>query len=298
MAQRFDRGVLRKPTKLENGFIRADAFVTRIGVFEYLNSDGSKHHELRHPKEVFAKDSLATLCMLPVTHEHPTELLTADNAKDFTVGSTGERPEQDGRFIRTVVQINSAPAIRDVLTGTRRELSCGYLCDKDNSPGITIGIPGIPDGIKYDAIQKNIRYNHVAITEKGRAGPEVSLPRFDSLDVDTSIMVIDSDYFETDGRTPEGAKPMETEIVTIDGVQYDISKPAAQAYRKSVAINDGKSKEMTDRLDEQTAIADGLKEQIADMKKKLDEMEEKMKEEMSRDSISKIVKLHDALPIS
>jgi hypothetical protein len=50
------------------------------------------------------------------------------------------------------------------------ELSCGYTCDVDHTPGTY-------NGEKYDAIQKNIRYNHVALGAKdfGRAGSEVKL---------------------------------------------------------------------------------------------------------------------------
>lgn len=45
-----------------------------------------------------------------------------------------------------------------------RELSCGYTLDLDETSGVT------PDGEHYDAVQRNIRYNHLAIVHRGRAG--------------------------------------------------------------------------------------------------------------------------------
>lgn len=53
--------------------------------------------------------------------------------------------------------------------------------DVFRSPGVTSGIDGIPDGLHYDVIQRNIRGNHVALVDKGRAG-ETACLRMDSAD--------------------------------------------------------------------------------------------------------------------
>jgi hypothetical protein len=45
-----------------------------------------------------------------------------------------------------------------------RELSCGYTLNLDETPGTT------PTGEHYDAIQRDIVYNHIAIVPHGRAG--------------------------------------------------------------------------------------------------------------------------------
>ncbi|MCX7015414.1 MAG: alpha/beta hydrolase fold domain-containing protein, partial [Candidatus Sumerlaeota bacterium] len=47
-------------------------------------------------------------------------------------------------------------------------LSCGYTCDLEHTPGNWMGI-------KYDAIQRNIRYNHMAVVKAGRAGDAAKL---------------------------------------------------------------------------------------------------------------------------
>lgn len=49
-----------------------------------------------------------------------------------------------------------------------RELSLGYSLDLDETPGVWNGQP-------YDAIQRNIRINHLALVEKARAGEQARL---------------------------------------------------------------------------------------------------------------------------
>ncbi len=286
MPQRFDAGLLKKPERLDNGFLRADAFVTRVGVFRYVNADGTIRRELRLPDEVFSEKSLATLSMLPVTNEHPAGMVTADNARDLAVGSTGERAEQDGRFVRTKVQVTDGGVIQAVINGTRRELSCGYLCTKDATPGTTQGIPGVPDGEPYDVIQRDIRYNHLAVTERGRAGPEVSIPRMDGLDEDTAVMVLD-DHPTRDKQHGE----LKMETITIDGVNYEVSTQAAQAIRKMIASHDSAVAELKKDLDVMTASADSAKEELDAEKKKREELEKKHDAAVAPEVIKDAVKV-------
>ena len=57
-------------------------------------------------------------------------------------------------------------AIDAIEDGSFRELSCAYRYDPDFTPGSYEGTP-------YDFIMRNIRGNHVALVEEGRAGPDV-----------------------------------------------------------------------------------------------------------------------------
>jgi hypothetical protein len=122
MAIRFDRiGHLKKPERTAAGFLRSDAFVTRVGVFRYLNADGSIRRELRLPEEVFSPESLATLDLVPVTREHPPRLVTDDNARDYQVGTTGQGAEQNDRFVKTTTSTATSDATcRADIPATRR----------------------------------------------------------------------------------------------------------------------------------------------------------------------------------
>jgi len=166
--RRYDTGELKAPTATPNGWLRADAFVTRAGVFVYRNPDGSERRELRHPDDVFAPESLATLAMAPVTDGHPSVMLDATNARSLSVGHLGERIDRDETLVRASILLVDAPAIDAVRGGARRELSCGYDAD-------VVEEAGVFDGEPYTHRQRAIEYNHVAIVPVGRAGPLVRM---------------------------------------------------------------------------------------------------------------------------
>lgn len=178
-AFRGDRGLLSRPRMLSNGFMQSDAFFTRVGVFAYRNTDGSTRRELRLPEEVFKGDSLETFKMATVTLGHPPEPVTAKNARQYQVGTTGQDVRRDSDKMRGTIMVSDEAAIRAMKAGVR-EISNGYFCDLEMTPGVTKGIEGVEDGLSYDCIQRNIEGNHVAIVERGRAGPEVAA-RVDSV---------------------------------------------------------------------------------------------------------------------
>lgn len=169
MAQRLDKGALRPATRRTDGTVIVDARPTRAGVFEYLDMTGAVLREYRPTSEVFKATSLDTLNLRPVTNNHPATMVTAANARQVTVGTTGQDTRRDDSFIATSLVVYDAEAIADMEAG-KLELSCGYECDLEPTPGI---VPTHePDaGKHYDMVQRNIRYNHVAIVDRGRAGP-------------------------------------------------------------------------------------------------------------------------------
>ena len=56
MAKRFDVMRMDKMSVTPQGYIRADAYATRAGVFSYQYADGTVIRELRHPDDVFYED--------------------------------------------------------------------------------------------------------------------------------------------------------------------------------------------------------------------------------------------------
>lgn len=148
---------------MADGRLRVDGHLTRSGVFVYRNPDGTQRREYRPPAEVFHADSLSSFAMLPVTNDHPDGLLSAANIRQHAVGWTGETVRQDDDHVAAPLMIVDAGVIGAVESG-KQELSCGYECDLKETPGMT------PDGQRYDAVQTNIRGNHVAIVAVGRAG--------------------------------------------------------------------------------------------------------------------------------
>jgi hypothetical protein len=168
IVRRFDRGQFAKATKTPQGFLRVDARVSRTGILEYQQPDGTIRRELRLPEDVFHPDSMGSLKSAPITLDHPGERVTAENAKRYAVGLTGEAVEKDGDFVKTSLLVTDADAIRAIEGGDKRECSVGYDVELDPTPGIYKGQP-------FDAIQRSIKANHLALVSRGRAGPDVRI---------------------------------------------------------------------------------------------------------------------------
>lgn len=148
---------------MDDGRIRVDALLTRSGVFTYLNPDGSERREYRPPEEVFNTDSISSAEGIPVTDDHPVDMLDAKNARRHAAGALMGTPRQDGNYLSGPLTIYDESLIKKMDSG-KIETSCGYRCEIVKSPGVS------PDGERYDVIQRKIRYNHVAIVDVGRAG--------------------------------------------------------------------------------------------------------------------------------
>lgn len=244
--RRYDTGELKSPTAMPNGWLRADAFVTRAGVFVYRNPDGSERRELRHPDDVFAAESLATLAMAPVTDGHPATMLDASNARSLSVGHLGERIDRDETLVRAAILLVDAPAIDAVRSGARRELSCGYDAD-------VIEEAGVFDGEPYTHRQRAIEYNHVAIVPAGRAGPLVRM-RIDGEErlvapTDGAVQVraarVDSKpgvQITPSAATPaKGDKAMGMTKVRRDSVTIELEEGQAQALEMLLAQLEAKA---------------------------------------------------------
>ncbi len=150
------------------GGLLVDASLTRTGVFPYRAADGSVRRELRPPEEVFARDSLDSYKGAPVTVGHPGRV-GPGNWKDHAVGHLDE-VHRNGDFVDGPVRLQHQDAIEHAASDKLREISMGYTCDLDPTPGVY-------QGQKYDAVQRNIRINHAALLPagEGRMGPDARL---------------------------------------------------------------------------------------------------------------------------
>lgn len=173
MAFRLDRSTLNPPTRRADGSVVYEGALTRSGVFEYRNADGSIRREWRPPAEVGRADSLKSLQLVHVCDDHPA---ARGQAKDRSVGAVGDNVRFDGRLVTAAVMVRDDGVNAKIAHG-KSELSCGYDVKLIETPGVT------PEGERYDAIQTDIVYEHVAIVSKGRAGSEVRL-RLDALEAD------------------------------------------------------------------------------------------------------------------
>lgn len=245
---RIDKNPLPKVYRTSEGYIKGTAIVTRTGIFKYVDNQGNIRLELRHPEDVLEEDSLESLKQIPITVEHPTVLVDSSNVKQLGVGLTGETVKIDGENIKTTVTITAIEGVEAINSG-KEELSLGYTLDLEEEEGIYNGQP-------YTHRQKNIRYNHLAIVERGRAGANARL-NFDSFECG---MIVDENI--THERENMAYK------INIDNVDVEVNEAVKKAYDSLNA-----------RIDSATAEAEALKA-------KLDEKEEELKKakEINSDS--------------
>ena len=162
--QRYDSIPLGETYFTPEGYLIDHPILTRVGIFEYKNPDGSIRRELRLPEEVVAPESLASYKGKPVILTHEAGMIDSDNVQQEQIGTILSEGTQDGDNVRAQIIIHDARKLDYGL----RELSLGYSLDLEEVPGEWQGQP-------YDAIQRNIRVNHLALVEKARAGDSARL---------------------------------------------------------------------------------------------------------------------------
>jgi len=176
-----------------------EATFARDGVLEYRSDNGIRR-ELRLPEE--NQRALVSFGLAPVTIEHPPVLLTEDNSEQYRKGvSLQDIQYGKGGFVKGVVALMDSAAIDYAENGGGAEISAGYVCDIDPTPGVW-------RGQHYDCVQRNLTVNHLALTKRGRAGPDVRL-HLDSANTDFAYQV-----------HPPTEKRMAT--LRLDSVEYEV----------------------------------------------------------------------------
>ena len=219
--QRYDSIPLGETYFTPEGYLIDHPILTRVGIFEYKNPDGSIRRELRLPEEVFAPESLASYKGKPVILTHEAGMVDSDNVQQEQIGTILSEGTQDGDNVRAQIIIHDARKLDYGL----RELSLGYSLDLEEVPGEWQGQP-------YDAIQRNIRVNHLALVEKARAGDSARL-NIDGEDTQQNQKGGNTMSKRKDGLTPEEIAQLVEEYKKrkeqrMQGQQPD-NQPAADA---------------------------------------------------------------------
>lgn len=242
-----DRLTIDRSHRTSDGYLRVHAKAARSGIQDYLGREvdpEGKHFAAdqivkvyRPPEEVFDKASIASFIGKPVTDDHPTEAVTAKNWRDHSRGVIGGAAK-DGEWLGFDLALMDGETITKV-DGGKCELSGGYACDLAIEDGKT------PAGDAYQAVQRNIRGNHVAIVDRARAGSEARIADggndlFQTCDAATVILA--------DGLTESPKMP---HTLIIDGLQVpnvsDEAKAAIEKLQGQVtAANDARAKAETD----------------------------------------------------
>jgi hypothetical protein len=217
---------LPRPVKTADGFWAVSGHVARTGVQEYRDSKGGIRRELRLPEDVSA--SLPSFALQPLTNDHPPEMVDPHNAEKYVAGAVGEA-KMDGGWVVAPLKIYTADAIAAVEAG-RVQLSVGYSCRLDF-------VGGDWQGQRYDAIQRDIVVNHVALVDSARAGSAARL----RLDGNDAISIA----CDTSRAAPSTSENKSMAQIKLDGMTFEVADanaPAAVDRAIAAARKDGEDK--------------------------------------------------------
>jgi hypothetical protein len=155
----------------EGYLICHDVPINRIGSQDYLGAEidgwdgaenGKTYKIMRRKNEVLSPATLASFEGKPVCDGHPPEDVSTDNINFYSKGHAQNiRPDSvTGQTLADLFVVD-ASLINEIKNG-KRDVSCGYTYDLFKNPNGTLE-------------QRNIRGNHIAIVDKGRAGPTVCI---------------------------------------------------------------------------------------------------------------------------
>lgn len=210
-------------------------------VQKYVKSDGSEEMEAKLPEEILSDATVSSANSKPVTDGHHG-LVTKDNSHDLLKGFTASNGHVEGNMLYNDITITDPNLISQIKSGDKRELSIGFETQMDPTSGTY-------NGTKYDAVQRNIRINHVAVVPKGRAGHEVRL-------IGDSAEAV-----EQVEPSEEKGNQMETRVVRADGQNITVAADDVEKITKLDADNSAKAKQIAD-LDAQIKKLQSEKAQL------------------------------------
>ena len=147
-----------------------DNIVARTGIQKYtkrelgLGDSNEVINVMRKSEDVFDDDSIASYNQSPITIYHPKQFVDSGNHDKLAVGDLPKAvSDQANGVIRADLIVKTKKGLQAINDGLT-QLSMGYTANIVLQDGVT------DDGTPYQAIQKNIRINHIALVPKGRAG--------------------------------------------------------------------------------------------------------------------------------
>lgn len=150
--------------------------ITKAGVNPYYGHEIPKGRELglepqkvyrllRDPDEI--KKGAATSHNVPLLDKHVPHSADEHDG-DITVGTVGSEAKYEHPYLYNSLAVWSRDGRDHIDGGSQKELSSAYSYDADMTPGTYEGEP-------HDGVMRNMKWNHVCLVKKGRAGSDVAL---------------------------------------------------------------------------------------------------------------------------
>lgn len=229
--------------------------LSKVGVYEYsgaqIGAPADQANQIfkvyRPASELGDPEAVESFKLVPFIDDHTMlgEDYTSTDERPVA-GVIGETVYFEGDTLYGNPKVFSKALAQKIKSG-KTELSCGYRCRYEFTPGEW-------NGEHYDVIQREIRGNHVALVDEGRMGPEVSIldhltfavdakelvpvdedlkkllaaivARLDALEAKKEEVIVDADTTKPDDAAKDTDVPGDTEDPAADA-EVVIEEPTA-----------------------------------------------------------------------
>lgn len=152
--------------------------LSKVGVFDYTGAsigapDKARIYKVYRPAEELADpECIESFKLLPWVDEHhmlgdgPGYMPAEKKGVHGVIGEDVYFDEAAGILRGNLKVFSKSHAA--AIDKSKPELSCGYRCTYDFTPGEW-------NGVKYDVVQRQMRGNHLASVKEGRMGPDVAV---------------------------------------------------------------------------------------------------------------------------
>lgn len=239
-ASRISNNISKTP---EGYLLCSNVSIARTGVQKYLGQElglNDKYDEYvpvyRLEEDVFEKAAMASFEGKSVTDNHPFQPVDVNNNAQYDKGHVQNIRRVGDELVGDII-IKDPNLISVVENNVKREISCGYNCQYEP----------YKDGYR----QIDIRGNHVAIVDKGRAGSHVCIKdsqpeRRTEMSKKQKVLAQMFKAYARDASPEEIADAME-----VIGEQKDECAPEVQKDEETGLLN--KIKDMFAKKDEAPA---------------------------------------------
>ena len=244
-----------------------------VGVYPYMgrsiSSECIQDHlygVYRPESELSSQDCIDSFKLIPWIDDHV--MLGSEDAgltpseQKGVQGVIGQDVYFDGTTLRGNIKVFSE-AMANLIANGKKELSCGYRCRYEYSPGVY-------NGQEYQYVQRDIRGNHLALVENGRMGPDVAV-------LDHLTFTIDSKEFQPMAEENKEAEKSEMTLEEIHKFLEEVLPKLAKIQELTGAV---KSEESSEEENDDTVYDD--EEEKAD-----EEVDKAVKDECAKDEETK-----------
>lgn len=223
-----------------NGFWHIeDNPISKEGIYPYYGRqisptlDPDKIYKVFRPREELRK-AADTFKNVPILNDHTMvgkDFTPMDDLKEH--GVLGERVyEKDGTLYSNIVV--RTDELKNLIQNGKKELSMGYQCTYELTPGIW-------QGQRYDAVQRDLVGNHVALVQNGRMGHDVrvmdskdAIYACDSFDISVTDFEESKIKRDKDGKFSSNGGNNSSATYSITGHELGTYKDIKELRQKAV----------------------------------------------------------------